>query len=80
MISAIPMASSAGIGSVELRASLRERVLAARPPTLTQGQLDVLAQMAGDFSARQWAQLWGVSILEIERAVYWLGVQCQGGT
>lgn len=78
-MSAIPMVSSVGMSSAALRASLRERILAARPPTLSQGQLAVLQEMAGDFSRRQWAARWGVSVLEIERAEYWLGVQCQGG-
>ncbi len=61
----------------ELRMKLRERIYAARPPALTDGQLRVLREMAGDLRARQWSMLWGVPLLEIERAEYWLGVQCQ---
>lgn len=68
----VPMAETR-----ELCMTLRERIYAARPPALTDGQLRVLREMAGDFSARQWCMLWGVPLLEIERAEYWLGVQCQ---
>jgi len=60
-----------------LQMTLRERIYAAHPPRLTDGQLRVLCEMAGDLMAREWAQLWGVPLLEIERAEYWLGAKCQ---
>ena len=58
-----------------LQLSLRQRIYAARPPVLSDGQLAVLREMASDLSVREWAERWGCTRLELERAAYWLGVE-----
>lgn len=63
----------------DLHVTLRQRVLAAVAPRLTNGQLAVLCEMSGDLTARQWAQHFQTTLLEIERAEFWLGVKCQIG-
>lgn len=47
------------------------------PPTLTDGEMRVLREMAGDFTVHEWARRFDVTLLEVERACAWLGVQTQ---
>lgn len=56
---------------------LRDLRLKMTPPTLSDGDLRVLREMAGDFTASEWTQYIDAPVAEIERACVWLGVQPQ---
>ena len=53
--------------------------LKMRPPTLNEGDLRVLREMAGDLTAKEWTQRIHAPLLEIERACAWLGVAPRRG-
>jgi hypothetical protein len=52
--------------------------LLARPPALTDGELDVLARLGPDLPRWRWAEKFNVSVLEIERAEAWLRAKGEG--
>ena len=54
--------------------ALRRLQMRAKPPSLRDGDLRVLREMAGDFTAMEWTQYIDAPALEIERACEWLGV------
>ena len=47
------------------------------PPTLSDGDMRVLREMASDFTIHEWARRFGTTMLEVERACAWLGVKTQ---
>jgi hypothetical protein len=57
--------------------ALRQLQLKARPPSLRDGDLRLLREMAGDFTAPEWTQYIDAPALEIERACEWLGVKAR---
>lgn len=68
MIAGTPIAT---LGQ-SLAAEARVRWLLARPPALSDGQIDVLARMGGDLSRWEWASKFNVPVIEIERAEAWI--------
>ncbi len=57
--------------------SLRQLQLRSKPPMLRDGDLRVLREMAGDFTANEWTRYIDAPALEIERACEWLGVSAK---
>ncbi len=73
----IPGVPTASLGQ-SIVAEARTRWLLARPPALTDGELDVLARLGPDLPRWRWAEKFNVSVLEIERAEAWLRAKGEG--
>jgi FixJ family two-component response regulator len=53
-------------------AAAHEARLLARPPRLTEGEVEVLRRLGPDLTAREWAALLGVDANEVDRALAWI--------